>query len=629
MQVRGFYPPERKWIPRDPIVIRDQLGVIPFFAEKTPEERVQWLETHASDVELYLEDVKGLAIRFVRIGGKFMTESLGADGINRLLQPNPEDPEGYWPIQTVVGMFPRKAGSKARRATLVFRPSNWVLKVDPPRVKPFFEGVYVNLAVTPAQIGYGLVESPVLVHDLQYRDVIQQLGIVLPEVKVELAPQDYLSVAEKIVEKMGLDAKQVTVVAGLCGWMTPSIHKSLVQKVIRTNCETVEFNGVNYPAVTVLVTSFCMLLALPGSFVPNIQRYVTGVESATKRLAVSIHEDSYVEDPGYLLELYTASLLAQHKVLKISEEMLTRWLTIAIHAQLDLRMFDYDWRSVSSTDLPRDFLLREASLVTHYMNALLLRELRSFDTDIKMLISIAERGGRAREAKSPGVAGRVMPLIHCIDQHSLTDIAYYFPYTGETPSQIFSRMWSEVVGVNPRKPGHAKKWEEMASVPFVQDARVAQRAIWILEQPNLPRRPREVKTLTAPVRVSYRLDSSWLGGLIGPQEVRVGAATIMAMLQIQGEKAEWVCIKKPDRAAKELPEVSDDERDEALRRVSLRLNPEGKGISLQSVPSTLPMFIGANVISDGEDFGCNYHLVWLHDGPGSSTRVSNSQFIPR
>lgn len=614
MQIRGFYPPERKWIPSDPIVIRDQLGVIPFFADKTPEERLRWLESHATDTELYLEDVKDLAVRFVRIGGKFMTEALGIENINRLLQPNPDDPEGYWPIQQVVELFPRKPGSKARKATLVFRPSNWVLLTEPPRVRSSFEGVYINLMSVPARVGYGVVETPVFIHELQNHDVIQQVGIVLPEVKVALSPQEYLGVAREVVQKMGLDAGQVEIVAVLCGWMSPSIHKSLIQKVIRTNCESVEFNGVNYPAVTVLVTSFCMLLASPGSFVPNIQRYVTGAESATKRLAVSIHEDSYIEDPGYLLELYAASLLAQHRALKVDAKMLTRWLTIAIHGQLDPRMFDYDWGSVISTSLPRDFLLHEVSAI-HYMNMLLLQELRSFETDIKMLASIAERGGRPREAKSPGTTGRVMPLIHCIDHHSLTEIAYYFPYTGETPTQIFGRIWSEVVGVNPRKPDHAKIWDEMAASPFVQDTRVAQRALWILGQSNLPHQLREIKD-SPPVSVSYRLDPSWLGGLIGPQEVRVGAATIMVMLQLREEKVEWVCIKKPDRAAKELPEVSDDEREEALRHVSLQLNPSGRGIVLQGVPSTLSEFSGSSVISDGEDF-------WLRLSTGEITRWSD------
>ena len=57
-----------------------------------------------------------------------------------------------------------------------------------------------------------------------------------------------------------------------------------------------------------------MLVKHAGAFVPNIQRYVTGLESFTKRLGVIIVEDSAVpvnQAPQTILSLLAGSLLAQ------------------------------------------------------------------------------------------------------------------------------------------------------------------------------------------------------------------------------------------------------------------------------------------------------------------------------
>lgn len=108
-----------------------------------------------------------------------------------------------------------------------------------------------------------------------------------------------------------VDVDLVREIMAIIDWFSPSVHKSLIQKLIRTRCEGVEYGDVVYPVVEVIMASMVQLMLNPGVFVPNIRRFVTGIESLTKRLAVTIFEDSYIANTELLMELMAAGLLAQ------------------------------------------------------------------------------------------------------------------------------------------------------------------------------------------------------------------------------------------------------------------------------------------------------------------------------
>ena len=83
-----------------------------------------------------------------------------------------------------------------------------------------------------------------------------------------------------------------------------------------------------------------LLLLNPGVFVPNIRRFVTGLESMTKRLAVSICEDSYT-----LLSRY--NVIVKHKKY-ITEsdvfELLTAARTDIFHKDKNFKLVLYEKR---------------------------------------------------------------------------------------------------------------------------------------------------------------------------------------------------------------------------------------------------------------------------------------------
>ena len=87
---------------------------------------------------------------------------------------------------------------------------------------------------------------------------------------------------------------------------TAASHKSLMQKLIRFRSKRVSLmpeiqGGGIVDTQLVLLMSMGALVINPGSFVPDIQRYVTGLESFAKRLAVIILEDSSTDDPRKLV----------------------------------------------------------------------------------------------------------------------------------------------------------------------------------------------------------------------------------------------------------------------------------------------------------------------------------------
>lgn len=135
IQIRGSYPPEIARVKQlDPISIRDTFNTIPFFSNMNTNQRLDWLIKNGTNIaDLYLDDTD-IWLKFIKIGDKnFFHKALGIDGVNQLLKPNPNDLEGFWSIKDVYNMFPRKPGSRAKKTTLIFRPSNWSLMI-PERV---------------------------------------------------------------------------------------------------------------------------------------------------------------------------------------------------------------------------------------------------------------------------------------------------------------------------------------------------------------------------------------------------------------------------------------------------------------------------------------------------------------
>ena len=587
-EVVGFFPPDLNRVNDLSITdIRDKLNLVPFFTHLTADQRKGWLLEHSEpQKDLYIDDTD-VSIKFIRIdGNNFFTKTLSQDDISSLLKGNPETPDGSWPIQQVYNMFPRKPGSKAPKHTLIFRPANWRLLITKQDIDTY-TGVYIDFddiklksgSVTKPQNGT-LREIEI---ESESNTRLPKFGVYSSFIQPPLSLDDIFSLCGEYVDIGDLEKFQSTL-----KWFPPSLHKSLIQKLIRTRCEFIEFGGVNYPAAIPLLVSFSMLITHPGVFVPNIQRFVTGAESAIKRLAVSICEDSYTEDFEGLVSLYSGALMKQRtKTWNPPKHLISRWIVMAINSQRDHRRFLYNHR-----DFTDDITVLNSLSVSY----LLLQEVKSFHSDIKMVGSIAQNLGSVGETNGVNSKIEVMPLVHCVDHHSFGDIAHFMPYPTIPYPELFGEIWRKVVGVNPRYLEYADYYETMEKNDFVKSVRQAQVNLWVTKM-YLPQQRPYVKDTTDPQekivqsKFTYELDPSWLAGLIGPIEVRLRSGTAMVVLRVDNI-FNMTAVKKPSRDKTVSPTLTDEEQIIAINTANELLS---KGIKLTNVPSTLPLLSGATV----------------------------------
>jgi hypothetical protein len=573
MQVLGTYPSNSDSVANlTQTDIRDKLNLISFFKPMSYTERIAWLNENNTHREVYLEDIR-LKVKFIKIGGDFFNKSLDPEEITLLLKGNPDEAEGFWNIEDVYNMFPRKPGSHAQKHTLIFRPHNWILMTKPDNIVKVYNGVYVTLD-TPS-IKEGTVRGEILVHTMETerKKITNKLAIVIPEGD----PYNNLDI---IMDEYP-DCK---VIKEMIGWFPPSLHKSLIQKLIRTRCAKVEFANKLYDSASVLVTSFCLLLKHPGAFVPDIQRYVTGLESATKRLAVSICEDSYCEDGNEILSLLAAALLAQQNhYWTPSIDLVKRWVNVALNAQQEKKIYNYDWKNFDS---------KIKDLSAYAACYMLLAEVRSFKSDIDMLGSIAQNDGNFRKEKADNYQ-YVMPIIHCIDQHSFTEIAHFLNYSPESYSEIFSKIWNKVTGVNPRYKKYKEYQKSYEHDDYVMEIREAQKQLWI----NKTYTPQERPTTDKTIKFNYKIDKSWVSGLVGPLEVKVGRVSAIVVMRTDNIY-EMTAIKRPSRD-KNQTELTPEEKTSAINKAKVQLS---KGLILTNVPPSLKDLMNATILLAEEKF---------------------------
>jgi hypothetical protein len=614
MQVRGDYPASQPWVAKlDLVTIRDEFNHFDFFARiPDVQDRIKSLLSNSTPKDdLYMEDCPNLQIKFIKIGGEFFKKSLTPDELETLLKGNPKDPEGYWLLTNVYNMFPRKPNSKARKHTLIFRPNNWSLMPSAVSDIESFNGLYVTM--DNPLISMAKVNKPPngLMFIFKTEKVLAQ---TLPEFAViyeskTQQPITYERICTLCSQYVSVD--DMATVKSLISWFPPSLYKSLIQKCIRMRCKYTEYAGIKYSTKVVLLTAIALLISHPGSFVPNIQRFVTGLEAGPKRIAVSIHEDSYISQPAYLMMMYAASLTAQHhhREWNPTDAQINVWLYSAFMAQDDKRMYDYNWSTFNGQ-------ITEYSY--SFMSYILLDQIKSFKTDIDMVGSIASRKDVPRQEQavdleiinddgSIGIKDTVMPLIHCIDHHSFTEIAHFMPYNPVISiSDIFSMIWNKVTGVNPRKDKLRDYSRIMELDTDVLNVRDAQRWSWICKTHKPVDRPvtGEMTTFT------YVLDLSWIASLIGPIEVKVGTVTAIAVIRTD-DIYRMNVVRRPKREDKIITEFTEDEKLSVIDVVENTILKHG--FLLTHIPDTLPQLKGAKVYLDISNEIKRY-IITLADG---------------
>lgn len=593
LQIRGVYPPSAKRVKEIPQhVLRDYFNNFEFFEGMSLEERFAWLTTNSiSNDDLYLSDqmpapFENLWVKVHALEGTDVQKKLDAQTISTLIRGNPDDPEGYWPMSTLYGAFPKKPGSRAARHVLIFRPSNWSL-MKSAGLEVSFNGLVIDpLTCTISQKSLTTSKGEQLL-TVEFSGT--KIGIHYP-------PSADAPDFNVLFNHFKLNTETIERFGQLISWFPPSLYKSLIQKIIRTRCTHIEFAGVEYPAIEAFACTFKMLYEHGGSFSPENRRHVGGIESATKRLAVSIAEDSSITDPLSLGTLFCAGYVAQNgKKWHPPLPVVAQWLLDGMYAIGAENMYEYDWKHADES-------IKEWNPL--YIAYLALKNTGSFDSDVKMMASIAHNNGKLlssnMDSEWNNMKKRVMPLVHCIDQHSFTEIGHYISpqYVSSYP-ELFGLIWDLGVAFNPRKAKFDAWNLSNRSHPFQQNILTAQNNVWI----SRTYKPQPIKSTSnsESTKFEYTIDDSWLASFIGGQEITIGRNSFIATLDPR-DLTKVMIMRRPRRDVKDPPKITEEENDAVEGQFIQLLS---RGIKLTNVPSTLPSFKGATLTISPEDYLIN------------------------
>lgn len=279
----------------------------------------------------------------------------------------------------------------------------------------------------------------------------ESLTIAVPQ-----GPDDLLT--PELIDKIGLDMSIYDKVVEGTKYFTPGGYKSLLQKLVRFKPEqvgVVTSDGWTYlDPIQVGMSVFLILYLSPGSFVPDMQRYVSGKESALKRLAVTIVEDSYIEDYTIISDLLANALISQFvKGYRITEHDAVRYISALKDALTTTRCFVYDTSASARIGVPT------LDTDEHSLSAYLLSTIGSFKCDIAMM---ATTDGTYMDNSYGPNRELTMDISKSIDQHWRPNMVYLFPEwfidlhcndaSKKTPfSGLMDAIWQHSSSYNPRK----------------------------------------------------------------------------------------------------------------------------------------------------------------------------------
>ena len=580
MQV--FFPEGVVYPPHTPYVesmtdldFRDKLNNLAHFRDMSFADRKSWLMSHADEDHFYLNDVPGVKIRLFSVGG----EKIVSDE-----NPNLYDDLMDGELHTLADFFQRiPGGEKTRlnqgeeqlvvggRHSLSFRGSLWKVKPVSLDLKP---DIYCQLigghmtktdpapnSKTNAQRRFQCVikTKP---NESQVIEIIDSLS---PSAKT-FKRHNWRNLSKYVAD---LDAWEPFYerLAAEMSWFTPSIHKSVIQKLIRTRCQAVKLlDGTIVPPQAVVFASFVLLVTDGGAFVPDIRRFVRGSESAFKRVGVALGEDTY-SSCETITAMLCGALAAQHyPEFEPTEELVAYAIQETIVSQADARAWDYEtviYPNKSAAELKWNY--------PYY----LLNTLGSFITDIGLLQSIGLNPTKLVPGceQRPGMS--IMNIEYCLDQHSLTNIAHYFkPKPGAGFEEVFKYLWIRGTGRNARKISNIDDLDvEIA---------MAQKYMWLCKATQ-----RHVLPITnAVMPVNFKIDWSWMAGMLEKIQVKIpkdpqnkkSAATMLVNVFAHPESEGRFMAIRPASRDKAAEDLSDDLKELAIEKAKEILSVEGKPV---------------------------------------------------
>ena len=598
-----------------------KIGSLPDYSGLTRMQRQIRLEFQEVSNEKSIGHDDGCRIEFLEPGHGDIFDKLTSEQIDTLMQGNPSSEDGFWSYTEIEEMFPRKPGSGAARHTLVLIRSFWSICTDYSQVDSY-SGNVVDIDEGRIMDHCSTGRIFVLPNFVQtYKQPVKRSKTAKhgQEVKSSWTPDENkmdIAFATSTEPLRGSYLEHYPVDTGFYNdvflGFTPAAFKSLLQKIIRYRPAQIEvLQGVTRPAPEVLQATVLYLANSPGSFVPDIQRYVTGLESITKRLAIIIYEDSYLPDhvQSKLLSLLGSAVVAQRiKSWGPSKENIDSWLEIAMdayecrfaavcdfHAAVSLRPFVF---SLSSSELENASALLDA--------------LRSFSTDLGLARAWATP--TATVGPDPAVPGirelltqpefpETMRIYRCVDQHWSPGFAHYFSTdyimrlpTTSVPSKpyepLFSLVWNVSSGFNPRRTDYIHHEQT-----FAADILEIDRAQELYMQARRKTSVGRIET-DGEHRIEYNIDVCWIAALVGPIEVKPKGKPVMLATLSTRDPYEISIIRRPARSMITEP-LTEEETAAGLTAARAVLR---KGVPMTSATCPIDALRGARFQLVGDEY---------------------------
>lgn len=595
-----------------------RLGSLEFFRKMSNKEREQWIEEHEEDKDVDLAEVDGMEMELIQLGeGKF-TE-FPSDKIEIFTS-------GIHSIMDVRNMYSGKVVSGARRHTLIFLRVFWTVMIAVKPVKKY-EGYSFDVETGEYLKKVRADESHTIFLFSSFTEEKKEIAIRLNKKGVQVTDEDaMIEIGKKVGSFSDEDYKHFRKATRT---FTAGAYKSLLQKTIRFRAKYVTLKGVDVLASKVVVMTLVSLISNPGSFIPDIGKFVSGAESTSKRLAITMIEDGYVRKEwvndilGMMISTY---LFQKLKSWSPTKKMVKRWFQLGLETYESIQYGVYDG-GIGCKKIP--FVITDLDSLSEsskdklserlpwVWSSIFLDEVKSFSGDMGMVRYIAYNTSKYYKPQEIDdyIQPKRMPLEHCVDMHWLADIYYYIPYElvrqgavkGITPLKPFNGLiFNAVSGINSRirqtgkKKSYSKDFEKNECIQLV---RRTQRLALTARQSKIRERTEISHTSGSGqkrgLRIEYTLDNSWVPGMVGPLTIPGRPVAIATMDPV--DPSILVALQKPSRDSKST-RLTFEREEEVKRKASDELR---QGVKLNACRGPIP---GMNKYYGYVD---NKDKVWL------------------
>lgn len=540
-----------------------RLGAIPFFSEMSLLDREIWLDTNrvCNENSIGHENAR---VELIQPGNSDFSTRISNEDLEKLMSGNQNSSDGFWSNNEIESMIPSKPGSNARRHTLILIRCFWKVSTNY-SVTQKFDGLILDPWKGVIQGGDAGINEEIFVlsgvcRSLQKKSASKWERNQVQDVGVRISRK------QMKVSDGGLELYREAFKGFTC-----ASYKSMLQKIIRFRPSHVELRpGIIVTAPEALRATILLLSAHPGSFVPDIQRFVTGLESASKRIAVSILEDSYVTEPGLkLFSLLTGSFLAQRvRSWRPDECLLESWIELAIEGWRNFQVVSVNNRREMSRE---PYIIGEGNDEKSILksSSALLDEIKSFALDLGLARAWARDYPNLKLSNNTDFPGMlVMPVEHCIDHHWAPGVAHFFnpnyitkESSGRPFTNLYGVLWDKSSCINPRRMS-VEAFDENADV---MEIRSAQQLFRVALQHDQTMRPETCETY----EMEYTLPDSWIAGMMGA--IKLSGNPAMLVTLSTSNPYDLIVIRRPARNMK-TDKLSKDAIDNATKAVTDHLN---------------------------------------------------------